>query len=191
MSGKSGISRNLPNNEYQAAINANAPSDANPFLTENDLAGGIGGSVPMALASVAEPAGGTATSGIAQDQNILVYTIQGVGGPVVPGTKQALWQFIVPAGYSGNGSIDIVLSTNGPITGFVLTGLVNTVVDPAFSAVDINTTALYPAFEKQTIPFGVTLVPGDIVTIQLSFLGENGMDAWVRGLDFNYTINVL
>ena len=119
------------------------------------------------------------------------YIIQGVGGPVVPGTKPALWQFIVPAGYSGNGAIDIVLSTQGPITGFVLSGFVNTVVDPAFSAVDINTTALYPAFEKQTIPFGVTLVPGDIVTIKLDFLGQNGMNAWVRGLDFNYTINVL
>ena len=188
---KAGINRNLPNNAYEAAVSANNPSAANPFLTDNDLAGGIGGSVPMALTSVAEPAGGTASSGVIQDQNILVYQIQGVGGPIVPGVKQALWQFIVPAGYSGNGQIDIVLSTNGPITGFVLSGLVNTVIDPAFSAVDINTTALYPAFEKQTIAFGVTLVPGDIVTIQLSFLGENGMDAWVRGLDFNYTINVL
>jgi hypothetical protein len=189
--GKAGINRSLPNNEYQAAINANAPSETNPFLTGDDLSGGIGGSVPMALTSVAEPSGGTASSGIVQDQNILVYQIEGVGGAVNPGSKQALWQFIVPAGYSGNGSIDIVLTTNGPITGFVLSGLVNTVLDPAFNAVDINTTAVHPAFEKQTIPFGVTLNPGDIVTIQLSFSGQNGMDAWVRGLDFNYTINVL
>lgn len=185
------IKRVLPDDQYQAAINANNPSATNPFLTGDDLSAGIGGSVPMALTAVAEPSGGTASSGVVQDQNILVYQIEGVGGAVTPGSKQALWQFVIPSGYSGNGSIDIVLTTNGPITGFVLSGFVNTVVDPAFSAIDINTTALYPAFEKQTIPFGVTLNPGDIVTIQLSFLGQNGMDAWVRGLDFNYTINVL
>ena len=31
------IERYLPNDQYQAAMNANAPSAANPFLTEADL----------------------------------------------------------------------------------------------------------------------------------------------------------
>lgn len=36
------IERYLPNNQYQAAINANSPSDVNPFLTELDIPpGGI------------------------------------------------------------------------------------------------------------------------------------------------------
>ena len=33
----SGTKRNLLNNEYQAAINANSPSDTNPFATINDI----------------------------------------------------------------------------------------------------------------------------------------------------------
>lgn len=185
------IKRVLPNNEYQAAVNANNPSAANPFLTGNDLSAGIGGSVPMALTSVAEPFGATANTGIIQDQNILVYRIQGIGGAIMPGAAQAVWQFVVPAGYSGAGSVDIVLTTNSPISTFVLTGLVNGTPDPAFNLIDINTVAIYPAFEKQTIPFGVSLVPGDIITMRLNFQGQNGMDVWIRGLDFNYNIDVL
>jgi hypothetical protein len=34
--GKAGITRSLPNDEYQAAINANNPSASNPFITENE-----------------------------------------------------------------------------------------------------------------------------------------------------------
>lgn len=37
------IKRNLPNDEYQAAINANAPTGVNPFATMADVTGGGGG----------------------------------------------------------------------------------------------------------------------------------------------------
>lgn len=36
---KTRIGRDLPNNQYQAALNANAPSASNPFLTSADIAG--------------------------------------------------------------------------------------------------------------------------------------------------------
>lgn len=184
------IDRSLPNDEYQAAINASNPSATNPFITENDLAGGLGGSVNMALTSVLD--NGTANSGIILDQNILTYTIEGLGGPVVPGNKVAYFQFIVPAGYSGDGSLDIVLSTLTTITNFVITARINgNVIDSTINGTDLNTAVTYPTFEKQTLVFGTTLVPGDIVTLDIAFSGENGMDVWFRGLDFNYNIEIL
>lgn len=39
---KAGINRNLPNDEYQAAVNANNPSALNPFLTESDFDAAFG-----------------------------------------------------------------------------------------------------------------------------------------------------
>lgn len=48
---KAGINRSLPNNEYQAAVNANAPSAVNPFLTAGDLPSTTNRSTVVAFAA--------------------------------------------------------------------------------------------------------------------------------------------
>jgi hypothetical protein len=184
------IERYLPNNEYQAAINADNPSASNPFLTESSFGVGLGGSVNIPLPTVVELIG-TANSGVNLDQNIIVYSIEGVGGPVVPGSKSSYWQFVIPAGYSGGGQLEVVVSTNSTITGFAMTARINGVADSTINAVDLNTAVTYPTFEKQTYIFGDTLVPGDIVTINIVFAGQLNMDAYIRGIDFDYNINIL
>lgn len=191
--GKAGITRSLPDNQYQAAINATNPSASNPFLTQEDLDGaGIGGSVNLPLTTVLDD--GNATTGIILDQDILVYLIEGIGGAMNPGDKLAYFQFIVPAGYSAGGSLDIVLTTSpdfADITTLTLTAKVNGVIDAdGINAVDINTAVSYPTFEKQTYAFNTALSPGDIVTLIIEFHGQNNMDFYLRGLDFNYSINI-
>jgi hypothetical protein len=187
---KAGITRTLPENEYQAAINANNPSALNPFLTESDFGAGLGGSVNIPLPTVTE-AIGTANSGISLDQNMLIYSIEGVGGPVVPGSKASYWQFVVPAGYSGGGQMEVIVSTNSTITGFAMTARINGAIDSTINAVDLNTAVTYPTFEKQTYVFGDTLTPGDIITISIIFAGQLNMDAYIRGIDFDYNIDIL
>lgn len=73
---KTEIKRNLPNDEYQAAINANAPTGANPFATLADITSGggeyttiydenvewttsVGGGASIDFVSVANPIRGT------------------------------------------------------------------------------------------------------------------------------------
>ena len=48
---KAGINRSLPNDEYQAAVNANAPSAVNPFLTAGDLPSTTNRSTVVAFAA--------------------------------------------------------------------------------------------------------------------------------------------
>ena len=189
---KAGITRSLPDNEYQAAINSTNPSASNPFLTQEDLDNaGIGGSVNLPLTAVLDD--GNATTGIILDQNILTYLVEGIGGAMNPGDKLVYFQFIVPAGYSAGGSLDLVLTTSAAfadITTLTLTANVNGVADDVINGVDINTAVSYPTFEKQTYAFGGSLNPGDIVTLVIDFHGQNGMDFYLRGLDFNYSINI-
>jgi hypothetical protein len=87
--------------------------------------------------------------------------------------------------------LEVVVSTNSTITGFAMTARINGVADSTINAVDLNTAVTYPTFEKQTYIFGDTLVPGDIVTINIVFAGQLNMDAYIRGIDFDYNINIL
>ena len=188
MSGKAGISRSLPNDEYDGAVNANNPSATNPFLTEDDLSTGLKGSVNIPVALVLES--GNATSGVTLDSNQITYEIVGGGGAVLPRTKTAYFQFVVPAGYSSGADFTFVLATNQAITTFSAIARINGTTDPTFGNQNLNTVAFYPTFENQTYTLGA-LAPGDIVTLRVSFAGQNGMDVWIRGLEFNYNIDIL
>lgn len=55
------ILRTLPDNEYQAAINANSPSAANPFLTVADLPSTGGLYAQTSSSAPVTPSGGPAT----------------------------------------------------------------------------------------------------------------------------------
>lgn len=65
--------RNLPNNAYQAATNANSPSNINPFATIDDLSNGNDGDTILI-------SGGASYSGTGLDFDVtvLVYKIAGV-----------------------------------------------------------------------------------------------------------------
>lgn len=66
------ITRNLPNNAYQAAVNANSPSAINPYATVDDIpAGGTGNQLISGGASYS----GT---GMVFNVSVLVYTIAGI-----------------------------------------------------------------------------------------------------------------
>lgn len=187
MNGK--IKRVLPDGPYQAAVSANSPSAVNPFLTATDFVGGIGGSVSLPITSYAD--NGVAPSGIILNAglNQLEYQIQGVGAGQ---GKNTYWQFVVPNGYGSNGTLQLVLSTlGGPVTTFAATAVINGVNDATINAVDINTAVTYPTFEVQNYVFGSALVPGDIVTIVISFFGNLNMDGYVKGLSFDYNIDIL
>jgi hypothetical protein len=184
------IDRNLPNNEYQAAVNANNPSASNPFLTETDFAGGIGGSVSIPITSYAT--NGNAPSGIILNAGLtqLEYEITGIGGGLGAG-KTTYYQFVVPNGYGSGANLQLVLSTSTTITIFQVNAVINGVVDSAINAQNIQTAVTYPVFEVQNYAFGDTLVPGDIITIVIGFQGVNGEDAYVKGLSFDYNIDIL
>ena len=66
------ITRNLPNNAYQAAVNAENPSATNPYVTESDL--------PTVGTGNQSISGGASYSGTGMVFNVsvLVYTIEGV-----------------------------------------------------------------------------------------------------------------
>lgn len=186
MNGK--IKRVLPDGPYQAAVSANSPSATNPFLTGNDFTGGIGGSINIPLTSYAD--NGTAPSGIIFNAGLtqLEYEITGIGAGQ---GKNTYYQFVVPNGYSSGADLQLVLSTSTTITTFEVTAIINGVADSAINAQNIQTVATYPAFEVQNYVFGNTLVPGDIITIVISFFGSNGEDAYVKGLSFDYNIDIL
>jgi len=100
------IKRNLPNDEYQAAVGANAPSSANVYATMADVSGG-GAFLPLA--------GGTMTGAIEMGTNQITNGI-GVAGV----TTGAL--------YHNDGSQQIAISsTLAQITFF--DGFVNGVID--------------------------------------------------------------
>lgn len=67
----SAIKRDLPNNQYQAAINANNPNGVNTFATLADIVGGSGGN--QIISGAASYSG----VGLTYDVSVLVYTIQG------------------------------------------------------------------------------------------------------------------
>jgi len=149
--------------------------------------GGImGGSVNLFLSSIVNT--GTAPSGVVLDSNELVYTTDGIGAAPNPGTKQSIFQFVTPEGYGSAADLNLILSTSGPITGYTLSARINGILDSTINAVDINTTATYPAYESQVYSFGDTLNPGDVITVFIDFTGQNGMDTYLKGITFNYNL---
>ncbi len=179
------IKRILPDDQYQAAVNANNPSATNPFLTADDF-GSTGGTINFPLGAVVDV--GAANSGLILDTNMLSYSIDGVGGGVGQ-SKQAYFQFAVPQGYGGGATFNILVQKVGNPT-FVASTFINGVVDATINAANIAPTLAGPA-ELITLSFGSTLTPGDAVGITLSFLGTNGNDILVRGIYVNYNFDIL
>ncbi len=65
------LTRNLPNNAYQAAVNADGPSLANPYATINDL--------PTATGNILISGGASYSgTGMVFDVSVLVYLIEGI-----------------------------------------------------------------------------------------------------------------
>jgi hypothetical protein len=170
-------------------VEVNIGTAAAPVWQSSGGSGGggiMGGSVNLSLSSIVNT--GAAPSGVVLDSNQLVYTTDGIGGAPNPGDKQSIFQFIVPEGYGSAADLNLILSTSGPITTYTLSARINGVLDSTINAIDINTTAIYPAYESQLYYFGDTLSAGDVITLFIDFSGQNGMDTYLKGITFNYNL---
>ena len=191
---KAGISRSLPNDEFQAAVNAVNPSAANPFLTAGDI-GNVGGSINFPITAIAEDQGTAGTSVFldpanAGSGNILVYEIAGVGAALNPGTKVIYMQTIVPAGYGAGGNISLVVSKQ-LLPQVLMQASINGVQDSGIGIVNISPTVVSPLYEVQNYTFADTIAPGDIITVVIQFAGANNNDFYLRGIAFNYNFDIL
>ena len=68
------ITRNLPNNAYQAAISADSPSDINPYATINDIPAATGPNGNQLISGGASYSG----TGLVFDVSFLEYRIAGI-----------------------------------------------------------------------------------------------------------------
>lgn len=190
---KAGISRSLPNDEFQAAVNAANPSAANPFLTAGDI-GSVGGSINFPITAIAEDQSNAGTS-IYLNPNgtggsTLVYEIAGVGAALNPGTKVIYMQTIVPAGYGAGGNISLVVSKQ-LLPQVLMQASINGVADSGIFITNITPTVSLPAYEVQNYTFADTIAPGDIITIVMQFQGAFNNDFLLRGIAFNYNFDIL